>query len=380
MNCNYYTTNLCRSCDLLPLGLIEAAKEKEAKTHTLLGKFLKNCDVEDIIIPIDAFGSRSKGKIAIAGTSQDPHFGFFSAEQQMQVIEACPLHYSKINEVIAALKKFIIREKMEPYNLSTHKGELKGLVIATTQDQKSTMVRIILRSRALEEKFKKIKNELLSKLSIDVLTLSIQPHHQAQLDGETEIILTDEKYIWERYGSIQVALAPKSFFQVTPEVATKLYQTASEWIKESEIKNLLELYSGAGAFTLSAADSCSFAVGIDITEDAIVAAKISAKKNGFSHLSFQVCDLENAIELPSLESPQCVIVNPPRRGLSDNVITFLLEKSPSTIIYSSCNPITLAKDLESLSCMYTLSKLQCFDMFPLTSHVETLCQLKKIDS
>jgi 23S rRNA (uracil747-C5)-methyltransferase len=374
--CDYFQRKECQSCNLMPLGHIQAAKQKEQAVL----KSLQIVDPKVSLIPIEIlsnpFYSRTKAKIAISGSVEDPCIGFFNASESIQSLEECPLHVPIINAFLLFFKNQVIKENLAPYNLKTQKGEVKGLVIASNQAQIQVSVRIILRSRALEEKFKKIKNNFFSNFpELKVLALSIQPIHQASLDGEYEIFLSEEKFIWEEYNSIKVALSPTSFFQVTPFIASRLYQTANEWLTLTETNSILELYCGAGAFSLITASHSKKSLGIDITEDAIKAAGLSAQANKIPHLTFKTLDLEAHDPMSDFDFDTC-IVNPPRRGLSKNIIDFLTLKKPKMLLYSSCNPESLVNNLMSLTSDYVIEKAQCFDMFPLTSHVETLCLLK----
>jgi 23S rRNA (uracil747-C5)-methyltransferase len=373
--CSYYQRGECRSCDLLPLGNKGAAKHKESKVKTALQHSNPAVAFEPLCVANSPLSSRTKAKIAVGGTVTDPILGFFNASASVQALDACPLHVPMINQFITFFHSQICEHQLTPYDIASQRGEVKGLILGCTYDQSALAVRIVLRSRALEEKFKKIRSHFFTSFPpLSVLTLIIQPQHQANFESEHEIFLTENQYIWERYGSCSVALAPQSFFQVTPVIATALYETARRWLSACSIEKILELYCGAGAFSIATAPLSKESLGIDITEQAIAAAKESAHAAQLTHLSFKAHDLEQSCTLPYADT---VIVNPPRRGLSSAVLDTLMNMQPQHILYSSCNPDTLARDIQMLAPCYTIVRAQCFDMFPLTSHVETLCLLQK---
>jgi 23S rRNA (uracil747-C5)-methyltransferase len=373
--CSYYQRGECRSCDLLPLGNKGAAKHKESKVKTALQHSNPAVAFEPLCVAESPLSSRTKAKIALGGTVTDPILGFFNASASVQALDACPLHGPMINQFITFFHSQICEHQLTPYDIASQRGEVKGLILGCTYDQSALAVRIVLRSRALEEKFKKIRSHFFTFFPpLSVLTLIIQPQHQANFESEHEIFLTENQYIWERYGSCSVALAPQSFFQVTPVIATALYETARRWLSACSIEKILELYCGAGAFSIATAPLSKESLGIDITEQAIAAAKESAHAAQLTHLSFKAHDLEQSCTLPYADT---VIVNPPRRGLSSAVLDTLMNMQPQHILYSSCNPDTLARDIQMLAPCYTIVRAQCFDMFPLTSHIETLCLLQK---
>jgi 23S rRNA (uracil747-C5)-methyltransferase len=198
----------------------------------------------------------------------------------------------------------------------------------------------------------------------------------AIMEGDEEIFLTPQTTLEERLNGIPLFIKPKSFFQTNPDVATKLYKTAADWVSETKPKVIWDLFCGVGGFALHCASGQREIVGIEIEPEAIECARESAKRIGFETITFEAMDTAS-FGAQSGKEVDVIIVNPPRRGLGEQVVKWLNKTAPERIIYSSCNATSLAKDLAFLSQNYTIKKVQLFDMFAHTPHYETLVELLK---
>jgi 23S rRNA (uracil747-C5)-methyltransferase len=197
----------------------------------------------------------------------------------------------------------------------------------------------------------------------------------AILEGEEEIFLTEAQRLEERFNGISLYIRPKSFFQTNPTVAEKLYRTAAEWAGETNPQRLWDLFCGVGGFALHCAAPGREITGIEIEPEAIACARDSAQTLGFEGLRFESLDAAT-FSATAGAAPDVLIVNPPRRGLGEQLCRWLERISPERILYSSCNAASLAKDLEYLS-GYRPGRVQLFDMFPHTPHYEVLVELRR---
>ncbi|EDK08571.1 23S rRNA (uracil(747)-C(5))-methyltransferase RlmC [Haemophilus influenzae] len=187
----------------------------------------------------------------------------------------------------------------------------------------------------------------------------------------------------ENFNGIPLFIRPQGFFQTNPKVAAGLYATAQQWVAEFPIYNLWDLFCGVGGFGLHCAKALQEKwgkpiklTGIEISSSAILAASNSAKILDLEHVNFQSLDAASVIENKNENKPDLVIVNPPRRGIGKELSEFLNQIQPHFILYSSCNAMTMGKDLQHLTC-YKPLKIQLFDMFPQTSHYEVLVLLER---
>ena len=369
--CSYYNENKCKSCDLIESSYSEQITLKQ----DVLSRSLQGLKVPEFLTPVTSGQThfRNKAKLVVSGTLEDPVIGILGSE-----LLDCPLHLQKINELLPALKAFISTAKLVPYDISQRTGELKGLILFHGEATNETYLRFVLRSKEAIDRIKKHLPSFQSAFPhLKCISINIQPIPQAILEGEEEIFLTERTSILHRLGDITFRLGPRAFVQTNQVVASTLYRTAANWIEEANLKKFVELYCGQGAFSFFAAPYVESGLGIEINEDAINVANETAKEFKLTQLNFKSADAASVGELVKQFSPEVILVNPPRRGL-DKAINVLLDNKPEVIIYSSCSHETLARDLKELKNNYCISKIQIFDMFPNSSHFETLVELKRL--
>lgn len=373
MKCSYFQSSLCRSCTLLDKSYETTLLEKKGHLESLFPE--SRSQISKVIGLTAVDGSRNKAKLAAFSRNDQLHFGYYNGQGVAVELEHCPLHDPRLNDLLPALKRFFFKARVEPYNLETKKGELKYVLLSVSE--KDILARFVLRSKESVDRIKKLVPELQSEFpQVVVVTANIQPLHAAVLEGDEEMILSDQKVIWHQFDEFQLALGARSFFQVSPEMARKLYNTVAQKLQDDRPLNLLDLYCGVGAFSFYASRSVPRITGVEISSEAIDCARISAAENGKS-ISFSALDVEEYLK-KTHDRFEAVLVNPPRRGLNSTIIKSLLTMKPKFIYYSSCNAETMKRDFEELKEYYAISDLQLFDMFPFTSHFETLmCLVRK---
>jgi 23S rRNA (uracil747-C5)-methyltransferase len=318
---------------------------------------------------------RNKVKLSVTGTKENPILGILGEtdlDQGRELLE-CPLHHSKINSYLPLLIQFIQLAKLEPYQISTKKGELKGIILFHSSGSQETYLRFVLRSKESISRIKKHSSFLKDFQSVSV---NIQPVPHAVLEGEEEIFLTEKESIVHRLGKVSISLGPRAFVQTNQMIVEKLYGTAATWIDDLGHPRFLELFCGQGAFSFFCADSVEEGLGIEINPDAVKVANETASQFGLKHLQFKSADAGKVGNEIEDFRPDIILVNPPRRGLGE-AVHLLMKNLPQTIIYSSCNYLTLSLDIKHLEKEYEITRTQIFDMFPHTSHFETLVELRR---
>lgn len=376
MKCESYQNSSCRSCELLDKSYGETILLKEKKLKSL---FLGNDHLikPSVIHEKDTNGSRTKAKFAAFSVDGEIYFGFYNKDGVAQKLESCPLHADGINDLLSPLKEILKKFKIIPYDIKEKKGELKYILISkSTSDNPEILLRFVLRSKESLDRLRIACDDLTSlPFNVKVVTVNIQPIHQAILEGEEELVLTNKKVITHQFDEFQLTLGARSFFQVTPSMAKKLYNSLSELVRENQNKSLLDLYCGVGAFSFYASRFASAVTGVEISSEAIDCAKISLELN-MSTINFYSMDVDDFLK-KDLSGFDSVVVNPPRRGLNASIISNLKKINPEYIYYSSCNAETMEQDYDSLKEEYAIVSLQIFDMFPYTNHFETLMCLKR---
>lgn len=377
--CSYYNENLCKSCDIITLDYSAQISYKEKILHESLRGLNSTEFLPSIHSPTENF--RNKVKLVVTGTFDSPIIGLWGEKDLDQGRELlnCNIQLKEINNVLLIIKDFITLSKITPYQIASRTGELKGLILFHSKHSGETYLRFILRSKESIDRIRKNLSYIQDHAKhIRCISVNIQPMPHAILEGKEEIFLTENDSINHFLGGHQLLLGPRAFVQTNQVMAERLYETAAKWVQENKNKRFMELYCGQGAFSFFAAPFIDEGLGIEINADAVEVANSTAKKFGFDHLTFKASDAKSIEDDMKRFVPGILLVNPPRRGLTD-AIELILKQAPKTIIYSSCNHETLSEDLKKLATLYSVNKVQIFDMFPHTKHFETLVELRKIN-
>ena len=378
MKCSYFLQSHCRSCNLLDKSYADTLLLKEDE----LKKLFPHNDIllkPTVGLIHGATGSRSKAKFAVFTQQNELTFGFFHSDGTPRELELCPLHADGINSLLPGLREILNKYKIIPYDLKTKTGELKYFLLSKSagKDTSEFLLRFVLRSKESLDRLKKATVDMMAMSSeIKVITANIQPIHQAIIEGDEEIVLTNDLVIIHQFDEFKLALGARSFFQVTPEIAQRLYGAVADSVSLDAPASLIDLYCGVGAFSFYASRYCPDITGVEISKEAIDCAKKSVLINK-SPIDFIAMDVEEYLrKFP--KKFEAVLVNPPRRGLNSTIIKMIEGIAPQFIYYSSCNALTMARDYSELSVHYNIVSLQIFDMFPYTSHYETLmCLVRK---
>lgn len=312
--------------------------------------------------------------MVVMGSAQNPVLGILNEHGYVDLSE-CPLYPVAFQQTFALIRQFIIQVGIDPYDVTARRGELKYVLLSQPDAVTGQwMLRFVLRSQQHVAAMRKHLPSLLQRWpELTVCSANIQPQHKAVLEGELEIILTQQAQLRAVLNAVPLYLSVQSFFQTNTDIAASLYRTAQAWTASLPVTRVWDLFCGVGGFALHVASPQRQITGIEISEQAIQSAKRSATELGVQ-IDFRALDA-TAFSLSQQESPELLIVNPPRRGLGDTLCQQISTLNPEFLLYSSCNPVTLAKDLAQLS-QYQALKAQLFDMFPHTEHAEVLVLLR----
>lgn len=373
MHCALYQAGRCRSCQWLEKPYPQQLSDKQ----TQLMQLLDGMPVTDWRPPITSAqqGFRNKAKMVVSGSVEKPLFGMVARDGEPVDLCACPLYPASFAAVFDVLKPFIARAGLTPYNVARKRGELKFLLL-TESTQGGMMLRFVLRSHIKLAQLRAALPWLQQQLpQLQVISANIQPVHMAILEGEEEMALTPEQALPERFNDVPLYIRPQSFFQTNPQVAAALYATARDWVAELPVHSMWDLFCGVGGFGLHCATPQMQLTGIEISAEAIACAQQSAQQLGLEQVSFAALD-STQFATGHTSVPQLVLVNPPRRGIGAELCAWLSRMAPDYILYSSCNPASMAQDIARLA-DYDISRVQLFDMFPHTAHFEVLTLLRR---
>jgi 23S rRNA (uracil747-C5)-methyltransferase len=340
---------------------------KVARARELLGA------VGEWLPPVTSrpWAFRAKAKMVVGGTIDAPTIGILDEHRRGQDLRECGVIAPGIHDTFPALAAFVTRAAIEPYDVESRRGELKHLVLVESPDG-ALMLRFVLRSREAESRIRKHLPSLLMELpGITVASLNLQPDHKAIIEGPDEIVLTVADTLTMTVNDVTLRVRPNSFVQTNTPVAAALYAQARAWVDELAPATVWDLYCGVGGFALHVARTDRRVTGVEVSADAIS----SARAAGVAGAEFIVADATAfAEQQPS--AADVVIVNPPRRGLGDRLSAWLEARGPASVIYSSCNAVTLARDLLAMP-SYEVVRARVFDMFPQTSHFEVMTLLRR---
>ena len=414
--CQLHDASLCRSCPNLDLPLAQQLQLKQSAAQATLA------DQVETATWLEPFASapshfRNKAKLAVSGTTHAPVLGLVDRFDNGTDLTSCPLHVNEIKAALAPLTRAITRMGLQPYSIVKRRGELKHVLI-TASANGQLMVRFVLRSTAQLPAIRKGAPRLQSELpGLRVLSVNIQPRPAAILEGEREIILSQDStldmplYLPElgadgvvvnnKKSVLPLVLPPQSFFQTNSDVAAGLYAQARAWARDyaggqagaltggpgaggahpdatQSSQSIWDLYCGVGGFALALAQPGAQVLGVEVSAPAIDGARAAAARLGLTspQVRFEAGDasvLDASGQVYGHDKPDLLVVNPPRRGIGE--LAASIEGSGiKRVLYSSCNPASLAKDLEVMS-SYRVRRARLFDMFPYTNHAEVLVEL-----
>ncbi|NUW59350.1 23S rRNA (uracil(747)-C(5))-methyltransferase RlmC [Cronobacter muytjensii] len=372
MHCALYDAGRCRSCQWIEQPLDTQLAAKMSDLRALLAELPVAEWCAPVSGPEQAF--RNKAKMVVSASVEKPLLGMLHRDGTPVDLTECPLYPASFYAVFAALKPFIARAGLTPYNVARKRGELKYLLLTESTLDGGLMLRFVLRSTTKLAQLRAALPALLAQLpQLKVVTANIQPVHMAIMEGEEEIWLTEQQALAENFNGVPLWIRPQSFFQTNPTVASALYAAARDWVRALPVNHMWDLFCGVGGFGLHCATPAMTLTGIEIAPEAIASASASAQQLGLRHVHFQALDSTN-FATGQQAVPDLVLVNPPRRGIGEALCDYLSRMSPKYLIYSSCNAQTMAKDIKQLP-GYRIARVQLFDMFPHTAHYEVLTLL-----
>lgn len=339
-DCPYY--NSCGGCHIMHQQRVEQLKFKENKVKELLERFtnLKDIKVKPIIYD-KQFYYRNK----IILHSKNNKLGFYQ-EKTHDIVEinTCMITTQEINEVYHKILNYL---KEFPNN------KVEEIMIRSNYKKE---IMIVIDGKIDKNNFISYFNETSSIYINDEL-------------------VHGNSYLYEKIFGLKFKVYPKSFFQVNEDMMKQMYKIVMDYYKNKNYSLVLDLYCGTGTIGMLVSKYVKEVIGVEIVSDSIKAAKECQKENNISNISFYNGKVEDLID--TFKQVDSIIIDPPRKGLDKYTIDNILKLNPESIIYVSCDPATLARDLNILKDNYNVIEVNPIDMFPNTYHVECVCVLKR---
>jgi 23S rRNA (uracil1939-C5)-methyltransferase len=373
----------CGGCQLQHLSYEGQLKYKTQLVRDAFERIghLENVKVLPAIGMDEPWRYRNKAQFSVGLIEGKPAIGFYAPRSHNLInIDVCPIQHDIINRVTELVRKYIETYNIPVYQEETHKGIIRHVVTRTGFRSNELMVVIVTKCELPRKK------ELVSILreGLPNLTGIIQNYQTEKTNvilGSRNNILWGSDYIIDDIGDLKFKISPLSFYQVNPVQTEKLYDITLEYAGLTGKETVIDAYCGIGTISLFLAKNAAKVYGVELVPQAIEDAKENAEINGIANAEFLTGESETI--MPRLSElgvkADVVVVDPPRKGCDEKLLQAITEMSPKRMVYVSCNPATLARDLRYMTDHgYQVEEAQPVDMFPQTSHVECVTLMTNV--
>ena len=315
---------------------------------------------------------RNKGSFAVKKESGFLRMGFFKqGSHDIVSTKQCEILPDQINKIKEWIRELLIKHKISIYDEQKHLGLFRELVIRHSTQTNQSLVGLVTTRGEIPKQFLTdlIDKDSCNRLTICGIVQNINPKKTNVILGRETHVLWGQGQLNEKLGNLKFRLSLTSFFQVHPEQTIQLFKIIGEWTKNSTGR-ILDAYCGVGAISLWLGQSGLRVIGIEESSQAVQDARANTKENGIESCSFIQGKVEEHIRKFKEQGIETIILDPPRKGSSTKVLQAVFEISPKQVIYISCNPSTLARDLARLE-GYSVKEIFVIDLFPQTQHIET---------
>ena len=374
----------CGGCQLTRLSYAEQLQWKQQRVAELLDGI---CEVRPILGMDDPFHYRNKVHAVLSvDKAGKPISGVYAMGTHRVVpVRHCLIEDRRADRIIQTIVAMLPAYKLRIYNEYTHRGFLRHILIRTGHVTGQIMVVLVATSLEFPGKKAFVQELIQRHPEITTVVLNCNQRETSMVLGTKEITLYGEGYMEDELCGKRFRISPQSFYQVNAKQCEVLYRTAIDAAHLTGAETLLDAYCGTGTIGLCASDGCKQLIGVELNADAIRDAKENARRNGVENARFLCDDAGRFMQKLAKEgnAPDVVMMDPPRAGSDQKFLQSLLMLKPKRVVYVSCNPETLARDLRVLvDGGYRAEWATPVDMFPGTEHVETVVLLshKKADS
>ena len=375
------TYKRCGGCDLRHVEYKETLKMKQNAVQSLVNKTLKNkIEVEETVGMENPYFYRNKAQYPVGLDKEgNPIIGVFANRtHEIIPIKECLIQNKESQELARFVIEFINKNKISAYDENSRKGLIRHIVTKVGLKSNEIMLVLVINGRDIPCE-KELVKEVLEKFpNVKSIVKNINNKNTNVIMGKENINLYGNGYIKDILGDYVFKISPLSFYQVNPVQAEKLYNIGVEAAAISKNDVVFDLYCGIGTISLFMAKYAKKVYGIEIVEEAIEDAKENAKLNKVDNTEFIAGDVELILDdLINNKKviPDVIMIDPPRKGLDNKSIENILKVSPKKMVYISCNPATLVRDLAKLEEKYEIKMIRPVDMFPFSKHVECVSLL-----
>lgn len=373
----------CGGCQLQHLRYDQQLKEKRdiiiqaLERHTKLNP--EKLDIKETIGMEDPWSYRNKSQFQVGQKDGKVLAGLYGMNSHRLInIEHCAVQHPQTTKATETVKRILQDLRIPIYNERNRKGIVRTIVARVGIQTGELQIVLITAQKELPKKeiiIEKIKSELPEVKSI---IQNVNGEKTSIIFGQETTNLDGSDFIQETLGDLQFELSARTFFQLNPEQTVKLYNEVKRAAALTGKEKVADAYCGVGTIGLWVADQAAEIRGMDIIRESIEDAKKNAARHGIKHAQYVVGKAEEWLPKWTKEGwkPDVIIVDPPRTGLDQQLLKTILKVQPKKVVYVSCNPSTLAKDISVLSSKYKVNGIQPVDMFPQTAHVEAVALIE----
>ena len=380
------TYKRCGGCSLRHIKYEKTLEMKQNAVQSLVNKFLKNkIEVQKTLGMENPYYYRNKAQYPVGKNSEGKaQIGVFANRtHEIIPIQECYIQNKKSQEVAKFVIEFINSNNISVYNEKTRKGLVRHIVTKVGVKTNEIMCVLVINGKEIPKE-KELVTEVTKKFpEVKTIVKNINTQNTNVVMGKENIVIYGSGYIKDQLGKYIFKISPHSFYQVNPIQAENLYNIGVQAANISKNDIVFDLYCGIGTISLFMAQYAKKVYGIEIVEQAIQDAKENAKINNIENAEFIAGDVENVLDdLIKIKKviPDVIMIDPPRKGMDNKSVENILNIKPKKLVYISCNPATLVRDLAKFEEEYEVKTIKPVDMFPFTSHVECVSVLELKES
>ncbi|KRL66179.1 23S rRNA (uracil(1939)-C(5))-methyltransferase RlmD [Companilactobacillus versmoldensis] len=372
--------NIYARTGIAPLSHLKYSEQLKFKQHQIAVNYQKNgldIKVNETLGMTDPLHYRNKAQVPVREVDGKLTTGFYRRHSHELIpMEDFLIQDPKIDAEILRVRDILRKYKVRGFDEENHKGQIRTIMVRRAYYTGQMMIVLVSRVRDISH-YKDIANEIMASDEVKSLYLNINEKKTNVIFGKEMQLLAGSPYIDDEILGNTYRISPRSFYQVNPTQTQKLYQLAIDKAQLTGNESVVDAYSGIGTIGLSMANKAKKVTGIEVVEDAVKDAQQNADINNIKNADFVVGKTEDVLNEWSKNNVgvDVLMVDPPRKGLAASLIDSIKNIKPKKMVYVSCNPATLARDLKALSEIYDISESTPVDMFPMTNHIESVTGL-----
>lgn len=379
--CIYYYK--CGGCQLQHMSYQAQLNMKKEQVVNLFHRKAKftNTVIKDTVGMEDPWRYRNKSQIPVGlSKDQQPIMGFYRQRSHDIIdMESCLIQDQQHQQVMNDLKQLISELNISVYNEKTKKGLLRHLVVRTGHYTNQLMIILVTNGKAFKQAESLVDALVRKYPNVTSIKQNINDAHSNVIMGPQSITLYGEEEIEDQLSEVTFNISDQSFYQINSHQTEKLYQQALDYAQLTGDEIVLDTYCGIGTIAIYMAENARHVYGVEVVPSAINDANQNATKNQLENTTFVCGKAEEVILKWKAEGirPDVVMVDPPRKGCDETFLETILELNPKRIVYISCNPSTQQRDAHILNHQYDLKEITTVDMFPQTTHIETVALFER---